>query len=208
MRSVAYASVPERPRVLHDLLRTPNPILQLSTDKLRKLTGARYLFSRRYQPFTPANFGSCGSINARQTGQWKSPGSIGTPGSSIPQPLFCSDGISFRLRLNARNDRARWVLAGLLVLGVAVFGIGINWGWPSHQIDPLLFGSGPDAATNSLNAYRLSGVGIDRLAGESDESGNLAADVAEHPIVIVPNPLPSSRTATELSGRIDPAGGS
>ncbi|HEX4053543.1 MAG TPA: hypothetical protein VHX86_04690 [Tepidisphaeraceae bacterium] len=76
----------------------------------------------------------------------------------------------------------RWVVAGLLVLGVAVFGIGINWGLPSHQIDPLLFGSGPDAATNSLNAYRLSGVGIDRLAGDWDESGNLAADVAEHPI--------------------------
>ncbi|MGD0540953.1 MAG: hypothetical protein ABSB33_05500 [Tepidisphaeraceae bacterium] len=76
----------------------------------------------------------------------------------------------------------RLVVGGLLVLSIGVFGLGINWGLPSHQIDPILFGSGAESETNSLDAYRLRGAGIDRLAGDWDESGNLAADVALHPI--------------------------
>lgn len=76
----------------------------------------------------------------------------------------------------------KWVVGGLLLVSIGVFGVGINWGLPSHRIDPILFGSGADSETNSLNAYRLTGAGIDRLAGDWDQGGNLAADVALHPI--------------------------
>jgi hypothetical protein len=76
----------------------------------------------------------------------------------------------------------RWVIGGLIILSIAVFGAGIDWGLPSHRIDPILFGSGENSATKSLNSYRLSGAGIDQLAGDWDENGNVAADVAVHPI--------------------------
>src|ERR1700691_3675855 len=76
----------------------------------------------------------------------------------------------------------RSVVVGLVVLSIGIFGVGINWGLPSHQIDAILFGSGAESETNSPNAYRLTGAGIDRLAGDWDETGNLAADVALHPI--------------------------
>jgi hypothetical protein len=76
----------------------------------------------------------------------------------------------------------KWVVGGLFVLSVGIFGVGINWGLPSHQIDPILFGSGAESETNTLQAYRLSGAGIDKLAGDWDETGSVAADVAIHPI--------------------------
>jgi hypothetical protein len=76
----------------------------------------------------------------------------------------------------------KWVVGGLFVLSVGIFGVGINWGLPSHQIDPILFGSGAESETNTLKAYQLTGAGIDKLAGDWDETGNVAADVAIHPI--------------------------
>lgn len=78
---------------------------------------------------------------------------------------------------------------GLLILAAVVFGAGINWGLPSHAIDPVLFGAGPDSATTALNSYRLTGVGIERLAGDWDDNPNLPADAAAHPIADRSNPL-------------------
>jgi hypothetical protein len=76
--------------------------------------------------------------------------------------------------------RRRWVIGGLFVLGAAVFGAGINWGLPSRAVDPLLFGPTPIFR----HAYQLSGIGIERLAGDDwDQNADLAADVAMHPIV-------------------------
>ncbi len=102
----------------------------------------------------------------------------------------------------------RWVIGGLLALGVAVFGAGIDWGLPSHQIDPLLFGSGVNAATNSPSAYQLSGAWIDRLAGDWGESGTIGADVAVHPITDRSRPVTllenrRGMTADELIQRGD-----
>src|SRR5450755_4825860 len=76
----------------------------------------------------------------------------------------------------------RLVIGGLLALGIAVFAVGIDWGLPSNRIDTILLGSGAESETQSINAYRLTGAGIDKLAGDFDESGNVAADVALHPI--------------------------
>lgn len=73
-------------------------------------------------------------------------------------------------------------MGALVVLAVAIFGAGINWGLPSHAIDPFLFGTGADSATNALNSYNLTGVGINRLAGDWEDDRNLPADVAAHPI--------------------------
>lgn len=82
----------------------------------------------------------------------------------------------------AEQNRRRLLAGGLVVIAALVFGIGINWGLPSHAIDPILFGVGPESATTALNSYHLAGVGIERLAGKWNEEGNLPADVAEHPI--------------------------
>jgi hypothetical protein len=77
----------------------------------------------------------------------------------------------------------------LLILAAVVFGAGINWGLPSHAIDPVLFGSGPDSATMALNSYRLTGVGIERLAGDWEDNPHLPADAAAHPIADRSNPV-------------------
>jgi hypothetical protein len=81
----------------------------------------------------------------------------------------------------AETIRRRWVIGGLLVLAAVIFGAGINWGLPSHDIDPFLFGSENDSPTN-FGAYRYTGVGIERLAGNWNDDANVAADVAAHPI--------------------------
>jgi hypothetical protein len=80
------------------------------------------------------------------------------------------------------KSRRRLAAGALVVLAVAIFGAGINWGLPSHDIDSILFGAGPDSAATALNSYNLTGVGISRLAGDWDANGNLPADVAAHPI--------------------------
>ncbi len=89
-----------------------------------------------------------------------------------------SDTLAGMLESTAR----KWVVGGLCVLAVGIFGLGINWGLPSHAIDPLIFGVGGKAKTDVMAAYQLTGAGIERLAGDLDESGNVAADVALHPI--------------------------
>ncbi len=80
------------------------------------------------------------------------------------------------------KSRRRLVAGALVVLAIAVFGAGINWGLPSHTIDSILFGAGPGSAVTALNSYNLTGVGINRLVGNWDDAGNLPADVAAHPI--------------------------
>jgi hypothetical protein len=82
----------------------------------------------------------------------------------------------------AESTARKWVVGGLCVLGVGIFCVGINWGLPSHAIDPLILGAGGKAQTDVMAAYQLRGAGIERLAGDLDESGNVAADVALHPI--------------------------
>ncbi|MGA2441649.1 MAG: hypothetical protein ABSH08_11865, partial [Tepidisphaeraceae bacterium] len=83
----------------------------------------------------------------------------------------------------------RLLAGGLVILAAVVFGAGINWGLPSHAIDPVLFGAGPDSATTALNSYRLTGVGIERLAGDWDDNADLPADAAAHPIADRSNPV-------------------
>jgi hypothetical protein len=90
MRSVAHASVPERPRVLHDLSGRRIAILQLSTNKLRKLTGASLLIQSAISTIHPGEFRKLRFHKRPANRAVEVPGSIGTPGSSIPQPLFCS----------------------------------------------------------------------------------------------------------------------
>jgi hypothetical protein len=82
------------------------------------------------------------------------------------------------------QEKPRWRLlaGGLVILAAVVFGAGIDWGLPSHVIDPMLFGTGTEAATTQLHSYHLTGVGINRLAGSWEENANLAADVAAHPV--------------------------
>jgi hypothetical protein len=87
-----------------------------------------------------------------------------------------------KLAFMVEKSRRRLATGALVVLAIAVFGAGINWGLPSHAIDPILFGSGPESAVTALNSYNLTGVGINRLARNWDETGNLPADVAAHPI--------------------------
>jgi hypothetical protein len=82
----------------------------------------------------------------------------------------------------AESTARKWVVGGLCVLGVGIFCVGINWGLPTHAIDPLILGAGGKAQTDVMAAYQLRGEGIERLAGDLDESGNVAADVALHPI--------------------------
>ena len=104
----------------------------------------------------------------------------------------------------------RLVAGGLVILAAVIFGAGINWGLPSHAIDPILFGAGPDSPTTSLNAYRLSGIGIERLAGGWNDNANLPADVAAHPIADRSRPVTLLQnvqiaTADELVRRGDQA---
>jgi hypothetical protein len=75
----------------------------------------------------------------------------------------------------------RWlVLAALSLLAAIIFGAGIQWGLPSHDVDPFLF---------SNTDERLSGAEIDRLAGGWDENSQRAADVAAHPILDRSKPI-------------------
>ncbi len=69
----------------------------------------------------------------------------------------------------------------LVVFAAIIFGVGINWGLPSHAADVTLFGA-TAGGPNPLMAYRVSGAGINRLAGDWDQNGKLAADVAAHPL--------------------------
>jgi hypothetical protein len=87
------------------------------------------------------------------------------------------------------KSRRRLLAGALVILAIAIFGMGINWGLPSHAIDPILFGAGPDSATTALNSYNLTGVGIIRLAGDWNGNGNLPSDVAAHPIADRTQPI-------------------
>jgi hypothetical protein len=78
--------------------------------------------------------------------------------------------------------RAKLLAGVLVVLGAVIFGAGINWGLPSREIDPFLFGTGTGSAKNARNSWNLTGVGIVRLTGGMNQSGNLPADIAAHPI--------------------------
>src|ERR1700733_9384548 len=66
----------------------------------------------------------------------------------------------------------RWRLAMLMLVGLAVFSCGINWGLPSRAVDPFLFGEHPI----------WSGQEIAQLAGERADS-NLGADVQRNAAV-------------------------
>jgi hypothetical protein len=77
--------------------------------------------------------------------------------------------------------RRRWILVGLLLFAAIVFVAGINWGLPSHAVDNYLFSASDPA--DPASTYRLSGAGIDHLAGNWDDDPNRAADVAAHPIL-------------------------
>jgi hypothetical protein len=68
------------------------------------------------------------------------------------------------------RPRERWVLVFLLLFAAVVFCVGINWGLPSHRVDPFLFGDHP--------VWR--GAEIDKLAPAENE--NVGADVDANPI--------------------------
>src|SRR5262245_34166357 len=70
------------------------------------------------------------------------------------------------------QKRARWVFVGLLLLGAAVFVPGINWGLPSRQVDPFLFGNHPV----------WPGDEIASLAGDRDPNQKIGADVDVNPL--------------------------
>ena len=103
-------------------------------------------------------------------------------GNVVKRRNLVKKPILSKLASMLEKSRRRLVAGALVALAAAVFGAGINWGLPSHDIDPILFGAGPDSAATALNAYNLTGVGISRLAGDWDANSNLPADVAAHPI--------------------------
>jgi Dolichyl-phosphate-mannose-protein mannosyltransferase len=71
------------------------------------------------------------------------------------------------------NQRRQWwMLIGVFALAAVMFIAGINWGLPGGDVDRFLFGSHP----------RWSGQQIINLGGGWDESSNLGADVAQHPL--------------------------
>jgi len=76
----------------------------------------------------------------------------------------------------------RKIVFALLLLAAAVFAVGINWGLPSNAYDSFFFGTASAASGDSTTSYRLSGAGIDHLAGDWEDDPNRAADVAAHPI--------------------------
>lgn len=73
--------------------------------------------------------------------------------------------------MNRDIPRQHWPLALLLAAGAVVFGIGLNWGLPSHAADPYLFGDHP----------RWSGRKIMSLAGGWNPASHLGADVDASP---------------------------
>lgn len=87
------------------------------------------------------------------------------------------------------KSRRRLLVGGLVIVAAVTFGTGINWGLPSHAIDPILFGAGGDSAATGIDSFHLTGVGINRLAGDWQENSGLAADVAAHPIADRSNPV-------------------
>jgi hypothetical protein len=99
----------------------------------------------------------------------------------------------------AEKSRRRLLAAGLVIISAVVFGVGINWGLPSHDIDPILFGTGDQAATNALNSYHLTGVGIEQLAGKWNDNSNVGADVEEHPIMDRSGPVTLLENVHELT---------
>ncbi len=80
----------------------------------------------------------------------------------------------------------RVVLVGLFVLSMAVFAAGIDWGLPSPARKAFLF---PPDVANSLQSLRLSGAGVDRVAGGWDESADQGSDVASHPLAPSTQPV-------------------
>ncbi len=64
-------------------------------------------------------------------------------------------------------------MAGLLAAGAIIFGTGINWGLPSRNVDPFLFGNEPV----------WPGEKIQRLAGERTTDPTRGADVDINPVV-------------------------
>ena len=109
--------------------------------------------------------------------------------------------------MNATAQRG--VLIALVLFAAAVFCTGIHWGLPSRAVDAFFFP--PDSeAENSTQAYRLTGVGIQRLAGDWEEGRGRGADVAQHPftdrsapIVLLENP--AGFTVSQILQRGDPA---
>jgi len=98
---------------------------------------------------------------------------------------------SLYTNLMPEKSRAKLLAGVLVVLGAVIFGAGINWGLPSHDIDRYLF---PQSATTAVNAWNLTGVGIVRLTGGMNQNGDLPADMAAHrigdrsqPIVLLEN---------------------
>ncbi len=66
----------------------------------------------------------------------------------------------------------RWMLSGVFALAVVMFLGGIGWGLPTTEMDRFLFGDQPS----------WTGKQIIDLAGGWDESSDLGADVAQHPL--------------------------
>ena len=75
-----------------------------------------------------------------------------------------------------------FIVGALSLFALAAFGLGINWGLPGTAADPYLFNPKTDGSSNSMLAYRMSGAGIDHLAGDWIDDPSLGADVAQHPI--------------------------
>lgn len=76
--------------------------------------------------------------------------------------------------------RLRILTAGVILWAGTVFSLGINWGLPSREIDPILFGPG---------GTRLAGAEIERLAGRWDDDPTRPADVAANPITDRAQPI-------------------
>jgi len=77
--------------------------------------------------------------------------------------------------------RVRLILLGLLLVGVSVFGAGIDWGLPSHQIDPFLLPA-TDRSLDSRNSFKVSGGYVTQEAG-GWSGADQPADVSSHVIV-------------------------
>lgn len=71
------------------------------------------------------------------------------------------------------------MLIGVFALAAVMFTAGINWGLPTSDVDRFLFGSHP----------RWNGSQIIDLAGGWDESSDLGADVAQHPLGETDKPI-------------------
>ncbi len=70
------------------------------------------------------------------------------------------------------RPRHRLLLTAVVALAAITFLSGLNWGLPSRQSDPLLFG----------DRQPWTGAQIMRLAGAWEEDGTRGADIAMHPV--------------------------